>query len=498
MLTAEQFRRVRDLFEQALDAQPTDLSAWLGERAPDDPQVLREAAALLNANSRAGSFLSDAVAGRVPDLLAEDGALVPGAKVGAYTIEREIGRGGMGHVYRARDERLGRTVALKALAPRLVRDESQRERLRREARAAAALTHPGICTIFALEEVNGDLFIVSEYVEGRTLREEIAASRPSASHVHETARELAAALASAHAKGITHRDLKPENVMRTADGRLKVLDFGLARFDRADQEPMAYVTQPGTLIGTPEYMAPEQLNGKVADPRTDVFAYGVLIYEYACGEHPFAASTPMGVAARVIEGDVVSIRERCPALSPSLVAVVDRSLEKSPADRFDSAADIVAALAREDPPLPPRGAVATWWRRHQCALIALYLGASILGWQIKEWQHALAGPIFLLLGVAATVAGIFRGFLLFTEQMNPAGFEKERRRARPVTLGADLLIALALAADGALLYQSRPLAAVLTIALGVGIALVGLVVEPATTTAAFQARRNGGRGGNGT
>jgi len=373
-----------------------------------------------------------------------------------------------------------------------------RERLRREARAAAALTHPGICTIFALEEVNGDLFIVSEYVEGRTLREEIAASRPSASHVHETARELAAALASAHAKGITHRDLKPENVMRTTDGRLKVLDFGLARFDRADQEPMAYVTQPGTLIGTPEYMAPEQLNGKVADPRTDVFAYGVLIYEYACGEHPFAASTPMGVAARVIEGDVVSIRERCPALSPSLVAVVDRSLEKSPADRFDSAADIVAALAREDPPLPPRGAVATWWRRHQCALIALYLGASILGWQIKEWQHALAGPIFLLLGVAATVAGIFRGFLLFTEQMNPAGFEKERRRARPVTLGADLLIALALAADGALLYQSRPLAAVLTIALGVGIALVGLVVEPATTTAAFQARRNGGRGGNGT
>lgn len=486
MLTPEQFRRVRDLFEQALDAQPADLGAWLSARVPDDPQVLREAAALLNVNPRAGSFLSDGVAARLPDLLAEDGALQPGAIVGAYTIEREIGRGGMGHVYRARDERLGRTVALKALAPRFVRDESQRERLRREARAAAALTHPGICTVFALEEVNGDLFIVSEYVEGRTLREEIAGSRPSASIVRETARELAAALASAHAKGITHRDLKPENVMRTVDGRLKVLDFGLARFDRGDQEPMAYVTQPGTLIGTPEYMAPEQLHGRAADPRTDVFAYGVLIYEYACGEHPFAASTPMGVAARVIEGEVVSIRERCPALSPSVVAVVDRSLEKSPADRFDSAADIVAALAREDPPpQPTRGMVAAWWRRHQVTLLALYLIASILGWQIKEWQHGLADPIFLVLGVAATIAGVFRGFMLFTEQMNPAGFETERRRARPVTLAADLLIALALAADGAFLYQSRPLAAVLTIALGVGIALVGLVVEPATTRAAF-------------
>ena len=490
-MTPQQFQRVRELFEQALEAEPADLAVWLDAQAAADPDVRREVAALLQVNSRAGSFLSDGVADRVPDLLSEDGALEPGTTVGVYTIEREIGRGGMGHVYRAKDTRLGRTVALKALAPRLLRDESQRERLRREARAAAALAHPGICTVFALEEVSGDLFIVSEYIEGRTLREEIAnGPRPSAGEVREAAGQLAAALASAHAKGITHRDLKPENVMRTADGRLKVLDFGLARFDHAIDETMARVTQPGTLIGTPKYMAPEQLNGEPADSRTDVFAFGVLIYEYACGVHPFEASSPMGVAARVMTSDVVSIGERCPALSRSLVAVVERSLQKSPAARFGSAADIVAALARDEPSPAPRGAVTAWWRRHQVAVIALYLLASVLGWQIKEWQPAMAGTIFLIIGVAATAGAVFRGHVMFTERMNPAGFEAERQRARPVTLGVDLLVALALAADGVLLNQTRPLAAVLTIALAVAIALVSLVVEPATTTAAFQGRRS--------
>ena len=136
----------------------------------------------------------------------------------------------MGRVYLAHDTRLGRTVALKALAPHLMRDPAQRERLRREARAAASLTHPGICTVYALEEIDGDLFIATEFVDGHTLREEIQSERrPSRDEILRTARDLASALASAHARGIVHRDLKPENVMRTRDGRLKILDFGLAR-----------------------------------------------------------------------------------------------------------------------------------------------------------------------------------------------------------------------------------------------------------------------------
>src|SRR5207247_1172829 len=167
-----------------------------------------------------------------------------------------------------------------ALPPRFTRDPAHRERLRREARAAAALTHPAICTVYALEELDEGLFIATEFVDGHTLREDMSSGGPRpAGEVVRTARELAGALAAAHAKGITHRDLKPENVMRTADGRLKILDFGLARIDTPDASPSAgrpLATLPGVLLGTPAYMAPEQLNGQPADARTDVFAYGVL------------------------------------------------------------------------------------------------------------------------------------------------------------------------------------------------------------------------------
>ena len=153
--------------------------------------------------------------------------------------------------------------------------------------------------MYALEEVGGDLFIATEFVDGHTLRDEIASGRrPSADTILATARELAAALATAHAKGITHRDLKPENVMRTAEGRVKILDFGLARVEtpeaaeRGASRVRVLATRPGMIVGTPGYMAPEQINGQPADARTDVFAYGVLMYQFSCGEHPFAAASP--------------------------------------------------------------------------------------------------------------------------------------------------------------------------------------------------------------
>ncbi len=270
-MTPEQQRRVRDLFEAALDRE----SAAGAERsvsleAADDPFVRDEVLSLLAHHSRAGAFLSQPVVDLEPGLLADDDALAPGTVIGTYTIVREIGRGGMGRVYLASDARLGRTVALKALAPHLLRDAAQRERLRREARAAASLTHPGICTVYALEEIDGDLFIASEFVDGHTLRHEIASGRrPASADVVRTARELAAALAAAHAMGVVHRDLKPDNVMRTRDGRLKILDFGLARIEAPHAATAAVVTQPGIVAGTPAYMAPEQINGEVVGSRAD-------------------------------------------------------------------------------------------------------------------------------------------------------------------------------------------------------------------------------------
>jgi len=320
-MTSDQRRRVRDLFEAALDRDPAGVESWVAREAGDDPIVRDEVLSLVEHHSRAGVFLSDPIVDRAPDLLEEE-PLAAGAVVGAYTIVREIGRGGMGCVYLASDARLGRTVALKALAPHLVREPAQRERLKREARAAAGLTHPGICTVYALEEIDGDLFIVTEFVDGHTLGEEIRSGRrPSSADVMRTAQELAAALASAHASGIVHRDLKPDNVKRGRDGRLKILDFGLAQFDPAHAAPMPRVTQPGVMVGTPAYMAPEQIKGLPVDARADVFAFGVLLYEYACGVHPFEGSSTLAVVARVSR----ATRGRSPRAAPSSRAVWPRS-----------------------------------------------------------------------------------------------------------------------------------------------------------------------------
>jgi predicted Ser/Thr protein kinase len=484
-MNAEQWVRVRELFELALDRQGGDLEAWLDERA-GDADVRREVASLLRHHSGAGSFLSAPVADRVPGLLDEDTRFQPEQRVGDYAIVRELGRGGMGRVYLATDVRLGRTVALKALPPHLTRDPAQRERLRREARAAAALSHPGICTIYALEELNDELFIAAEYIDGRTLRQEIAQGRrPSPRDLLEMAEELAAALAAAHAKGITHRDLKPENVMRAPDGRLKILDFGLALIDPvAGPFTPTNVTQPGTLVGTPGYMAPEQLNGGPVDARADVFALGVLLYECACGTHPFQAASPLALAARVLEGEPRPIQTVCPDIPPVVASVIDRCLTKAPRDRFASAVDVALALARTDVPRPSTG-VTTWWRAHQLTAIGLYLVAAVLAWRIKEWQHGLPDQLFLAVGILATVAAMFRGHLLFTEKVNRGAFDAERRRAVPVTLGTDLLIALVVFADGVWLASTRPLPSVLTLALAVGIAVARLVLEPATTAGAF-------------
>jgi hypothetical protein len=482
-VTLGPWREIRDLFERALEEEPADVRAWVDRAAAGNRELAAEVLSLLEHHSQAGSFLT---APLPPALVEGDGGdLPPGHVVGPYTIVREIGRGGMGRVYLATDARLGRQVALKALLPRLTDDPRQRERLRREARAAAGLTHPGICTIYALEEHDGDLFIAAEFVAGRTLREEIAVGpRPTPEAMLHTAREMAAALAAAHAGGVTHRDLKPENVMRTDDGRVKILDFGLARIDTpAPGGAVGSVTEPGLVVGTPGYMAPEQLSGGPVDARTDVFALGVVLYEYACGAHPFAGGTPLAVAARVLEGDAEPIEARSPNLPLPVAAVIERCLRKSPAERFASAADVLDALGR--PELAPPRRRARWWRTHQAAAIALYFVAAVLAWQIKEWQGGIAAAIFGIIGVAATTTGVFRGHLLFTEGMNPSALAAERRRAGLVTLVIDLLIAGALVADAAVLAADRQLAAVVTVGLGIGIALARVIVEPATTAAAF-------------
>ena len=276
--------------------------------------------------------------------------LAPGRRLGPYRIARKLGEGGMGVVHLAEDTRLGRLVAVKALPPRFTGDQRRRRRLRREARAAASLTHPGIATVYALEEFDGALCIVSEYVPGETLRQELAAGPLPPADLLDTAIAVARALAAAHEGNVLHRDLKPENVIRTqaghGDAGIKLVDFGLARFDDpdADAASATQLTAPGAVMGTPGYMAPEQIRGEQIDFRADVFAFGVLLFELATGRHPFSTATPVSTVARVLEAAPPDLRELAPACPPALAAIIRRCLEKDPERRYGATRELVDAL----------------------------------------------------------------------------------------------------------------------------------------------------------
>lgn len=484
-MTPEQRRRARDLFEAGLDREPAEVVRWLQQEEPDDSAVREEVRSLLDHHSRAGSFLTQPIVASAPHLLDEDSTLDPGTVLGSYTVLRELGRGGMGRVYLASDAKLGRTVALKALAPHLTADPRHRERLRREARAAAALTHPGICTVYALEEVEGELYIATEFVEGRTLRDEISTgARPSLDTVCATARELASALASAHAKGITHRDLKPENIMRTPSGRIKILDFGLARVEGAGSAAsMQTAALPGALAGTPAYMAPEQIEGRAVGPAADVFAFGVLMYEWISGRHPFQAGSSLATLARVIDSTPESLINRV-EVPVWLSDVIDRCLRKAAGERFSSGTDLLQAFDHPAVASRPARRGSTWWRTHQGVAIVLYAIASAHAWQIKEWlREPVSLWIFVLTGIAASVGGIVRGHLVFTDMMNRPHLVGELRRTKRVRVFSDMLMAALLTVDALLLASAWPLTTVLTICLAAGIAIAAILMEPATTAA---------------
>ena len=300
-MNAGRWQQINQIFHEALDRDAASRETYLQRATAGDPELLQEVQTLLTSHARAGEFLDRPAWAVEPELaLGEEPSLV-GRQIGTYRILEEIGRGGMGVVYAAQDDRLRRTVALKALTPEYTRDPLRRERLTREARAAAALLHPAVATIFALEEIDGELYITSELVRGRTLREELRDGPLPPLQLLPVLVTIATALDAAHELGIVHRDLKPENIIRRDDGQVKVLDFGLAQsLARSDAPASTRLTEVGSALGTPGYMAPEQLSGKEVDARADIFAFGVLVWELATGEHPFG--TDPGVGARADDG----------------------------------------------------------------------------------------------------------------------------------------------------------------------------------------------------
>jgi eukaryotic-like serine/threonine-protein kinase len=278
------------------------------------------------------------------------GTSLVGRKLGRYSVLAHLGHGGMGVVYRARDESLRREVALKVLPDSVTRDEERRRRFLREARAAAAVTHPGIASIYEVAEEDGCLYLAMELVEGETLRSELAAGLFPVDVALGIAIDLSKAVARAHEKGLVHRDLKPENVMLTGDGLVKVLDFGLAKqLEQAEAELLTgetatLVTHEGQVMGTPAYMSPEQARGLAVDARTDVFALGVMLFEMFAGRRPFGGATVVDILAAIARDAPPDLRELRPDTPPEIAGVVVRCLAKDAADRFANAGELASAL----------------------------------------------------------------------------------------------------------------------------------------------------------
>ena len=294
-------------------------------------------------------------------------ALVSGDRLGPYEVEHLLGAGGMGEVYRGVDTRLGRAVALKVISLRLVRDEASRRRFETEARAASALNHPGIVTVYDVGESDGMSWIAMELVEGRTLRDTIAQGPISIRQAWSIARQFAEGLAAAHAKGIVHRDLKPENVMLTDEGAVKILDFGVARqvvaAAPADATSAATVTDAGTvagtILGTVGYMSPEQATGRNADFRSDQFSFGAVIYELLTGQRAFHRPTAVETLSAILRDEPVPLVSIRSDVSDVFQRVISRCLEKVPEQRFASTRELATALEALTPessaPVAPSG-----------------------------------------------------------------------------------------------------------------------------------------------
>ena len=272
--------------------------------------------------------------------------LTAGKLLGPYEIVSLLGVGGMGEVYRARDARLGRTVALKVLPPDVASDTGRRQRFEQEARAASALNHPNILSVFDTGESDSLVYIVSELIDGESLRELLKGGGLSPAKVTDLCAQVADALAAAHAAGIVHRDLKPENIMVTRDGRAKVLDFGLAKqlapaIQDADATAFMTRTTPGAVLGTAAYMSPEQVRGIPLDHRSDLFSLGIVLYECLAGRGPFERLTPVEAMTAILREDPPELPETVP---PALSQIVTHCLEKEPERRFHSARDLAFAL----------------------------------------------------------------------------------------------------------------------------------------------------------
>ncbi len=307
--------------------------------------------------------------------------LSAGTRLGNYEIVRVLGRGGMGEVYLARDERLDREIALKFVMPEKAADPDTRKRFLREARLASRLLHPSAAVIYEVGEWQDQLFLAMEYVPGETLSKRLKSGPLPVAEVPPIARQLAAVLAAAHSQGIIHRDVKPGNIILTATGQVKLLDFGLAVLSTfgsgdGDHPTETMLTTPGAIAGTPAYLSPERINGQPGDARADLFAVGIVLYELVTGRHPFAGPTPLVTLANILSHPPEPLARAGLVVPPALGRAIFRCLAKKPEERYASADELLADLEILAP-------------THSRRSLALAVGGGTVG------LGALGGGVFL-------------------------------------------------------------------------------------------------------
>jgi eukaryotic-like serine/threonine-protein kinase len=332
-------------------------------------------------------------------------ALTPATRLGPYEIVALLGAGGMGEVYRARDTRLRREVAVKVLPDSFSSDSERLRRFEHEARAAGALNHPNILASYDVGAQNGCPYLVSELLEGETLREPLRSGPLSVKKSIEIAVQIAQGIAGAHEKGIVHRDLKPANIFLTTEGRVKILDFGLAKLsqqltiDGAETDTLSAESDPGVMLGTMGYMSPEQVRGKPADARSDIFALGTIIYEMVSGHSAFQKDSAADTIAAILRQDPPELSAQGGKIPPPIERLIRHCLEKNPAERFQSARDLAFALdalsglpTTKSSPVVPEGSQSRKWPWLLAAAGLALVALGVIGSRLLSLR---VGPVAL-------------------------------------------------------------------------------------------------------